>query len=82
MMIVGKIEIENSRLIAESWEFQDSQICRLLEESYEDRGNKACILVGDLAKDLLAQQCCLFERGFKDTEQIARTLVLALDEGM
>jgi hypothetical protein len=35
--IVGKIEIENRRLIAESREFQDSQICRLLKESFEDR---------------------------------------------
>lgn len=65
--IVGKIEIENRRLTAESREFQDSQVCRLLKESYEDRGNEARTLVGDLAEDLLAQQRRLFERGYKDT---------------
>jgi hypothetical protein len=80
--IVGKIENENRRLIAESRELQDSQICRLLKESDEDRCNEARTFVGDLAEDLLAQQRRLFERGFKDTEQLARTLVLALDESM
>lgn len=33
-------------------------------------------------EDLLRQQRRLFEKGFKDTEQLARTLVLALDKGM
>ena len=80
--IVGTIEKENRRLITESLEFQDSQICRLLEESDEDRCNQTRTLVADVVKDLLAQQRRLFERGFKDTEQLARTLVLALDESM
>ena len=52
--IVGKIEIENRRLLAESREFQDSQIYRLLKESFKDRGNEAHTLVTDLVEDLLA----------------------------
>ena len=80
--IVGTIEKENRRLITESLEFQDSQICRLLEESDEDRCNQTRTLVADAVEDLLAQQRRLFERGLKDTEQLARTLVLALDESM
>ena len=80
--IVGKIVVENRRLIAESREFQDSQICRLLKESFEDKGNEARTLVTDLVEDLLAQQRRLLERGFKDTEQLAPALVLHLVEGI
>ena len=79
-MIVGIIEKENRRLIAESLEFQDSQICGLVEKSDKDRCNQTRTLVADMAEDLLAQQRRLFERGFKDTEQLACILVLALDD--
>jgi hypothetical protein len=45
-------------------------------------GAQTRTLVADVVKDLLAQQRRLFERGFKHTEQLARTLVVALDESM
>ena len=80
--IVGKIEIESLRLIADSRELQDSQIFRLLKEGSEHTGNQARTVVADLVEELLAQQRRLFERGFKDIEQLARTLVADLVEGM
>jgi hypothetical protein len=51
---VGKIEIENRRLIAQSREFQDSQMCRQLKEGFKDQGNHARTLVTDLVEDLLS----------------------------
>jgi hypothetical protein len=80
--IVGKIENENRRLIAESRELQDSQMCRLLKESDKDRRNQPRTLVANLIKDLLVQQRRLFEGGFKATEQMARIVVADLEEGM
>jgi hypothetical protein len=80
--IVATIENENRRLLAESREFQDSQIYRLLKKTHEDQGNQTRKFIADLVEDMLAQQRRLFEKGFVETEQLARTLVAHLEESM
>jgi len=72
--IVGKIETKNHRLISESRELLDPQECRLLE-GFKDADSQARTLVADLVEDLQAQRY-LFEKGFKDTEQVVPKLVL------
>jgi hypothetical protein len=44
--------------------------------------SQARTLVGDLAKNLLGQQRCLFENGLKEVEKLARVVVADLGEGM
>jgi hypothetical protein len=79
--IVGKIETENRKLISKSRKLLDSQIYRPCKEQLEGFGGSQGRTL-DLAENLLGQQRCLFENGFKCTEQLARTVVAHLDEGM
>jgi hypothetical protein len=50
--IVGKIEAQNSKLIAESSELLDFQTRRLLEESCKDTENQVRTLVADLVEGI------------------------------
>jgi len=54
--IVGKIEAQNSRLIAESSELLDFKTRRLLEESFKDMENQVRTLVADLVEGMWTQQ--------------------------
>jgi hypothetical protein len=55
MTIIGKIEAQNRKLIAEVLELLDFQIRRLLEETFKDTENQVCILVADMVDGMWAQ---------------------------
>ena len=55
-IIVGKIEAQNSKLIAESSELLDFQTRRLLEESFTNTEKQVRTLVADLVEGMWAQQ--------------------------
>jgi hypothetical protein len=54
--IVGKIEAQNRKLIAESSELLDFQTRLLLEKSFKDTENQVRTLVADLVEGMWAQQ--------------------------
>jgi hypothetical protein len=54
--IVGKMEAQNRKLIAESLELLDFQTRRLLEETFKDTENQVRTLVADLVEGMWAQQ--------------------------
>jgi hypothetical protein len=54
--IVGKIDAQNRKLIAEVSELLDFQTRRLLEETFKDTENQVRTLVADLVEGMWAQQ--------------------------
>jgi hypothetical protein len=54
--VVGKIEAQNSKLVAELSELLDFQTRRLLEETFKDTENQVRTLVADLVEGMWAQR--------------------------